>query len=62
MEGINSYKERVFIAPESNRADIVVQMDVDNEIISLGDDDSYQDARDFCNTKYGLKTQPMERS
>jgi hypothetical protein len=46
MEDIDSYNERMFITPKSNKTDIVVQMDVD-KIISLGDDDTYQDARDF---------------
>jgi hypothetical protein len=48
MEDINSYKERVFIAPKSNKTDVVEQMDVDdNDAVSLGDESIYQNARDF---------------
>ena len=47
MEGIDSYNERVFTTPESDKTDKVVQMDVDDKIISLGDDDIYEDARQF---------------
>ena len=46
MEGIESYKERVFIAPDSEKTNkVVTQMDIDDEVISLGDD--YEDAREF---------------
>ena len=47
MEGIDSYNERVFTAPESAETNKNVQMDVDDEIVSLGDDDIYEDARQF---------------
>jgi hypothetical protein len=52
MEDINSYNERVFIAPKSNKTDIVKQivdeMDVDNEdTVSLGNESVYLNARDF---------------
>jgi hypothetical protein len=52
MEDIDSYNERVFIAPKSNKADVVKQivdrMDVDNEdAVSLGNDSVYSNARDF---------------
>jgi hypothetical protein len=52
MEDINSYNERVFIAPKSNKTDIVKQivdrMDVDNEdAVSLGNESTYSNARDF---------------
>ena len=47
MEGIDSYNERVFATPESDKTDKVVQMDVDDKIISLGDDDIYEDPRQF---------------
>ena len=47
MEGINSYNERVFTAPESTKTNKIVQMDVDDEVISLGDDDIYEDAMQF---------------
>ena len=47
MEEIDSYNERVFTAPESNKTNKVVQMDVDDEVISLGNDDVYEDARQF---------------
>ena len=47
MEGIASYNERVFTTPESDKTDKVVQMDVDDEVVSLGDDDAYEDARQF---------------
>ena len=39
MEGINSFNERVFTTPESVKTDKVIQMDVDDEVVSLGDDD-----------------------
>ena len=32
MEEIDSYNERVFITPESDKANKVVQMDVDDEV------------------------------
>jgi hypothetical protein len=52
MEDIDSYNERVFIAPKSNKTDVVKQivdeMDVDNEdAVSLGDESVYLNARDF---------------
>ena len=47
MEEINSYNERVFTAPESNKTNKVVQMDIDDEAISLENDDVYEDARQF---------------
>ena len=47
MEEIDSYNERVFTAPESNKTNKVVQMDIDDEVISLGNDDVYEDARQF---------------
>jgi hypothetical protein len=52
MEDIDSYNERVFIAPKSNKTDVVKQivdkMDVDNEdAVSLGNDSVYSNARDF---------------
>jgi hypothetical protein len=48
MEDINSYNERVFIAPKSDKTDIVEQMDVDNEdAVSLGNESIYLNARDF---------------
>ena len=47
MEEIDSYNERVFIAPESDKTNKIVQMDVDDEVISLGNDDIYEDARQF---------------
>ena len=52
MEDINSYNERVFIAPKSNKTDVVKQivdrMDVDNEdTVSLGNESVYSNARDF---------------
>ena len=47
MEGINSYNERVFTAPKSTKTNKIVQMDVDDEVISLGDDDIYEDAMQF---------------
>ena len=47
MEEIDSYNERVFIAPESKKANNVVQMDVDDEVILLGNDDPYEEAREF---------------
>jgi hypothetical protein len=63
MEEIDSYNERVFITPESNKTNDVQQsMDVDDDAISLGEDFNFKDARDFyarCGkmdgdmTKYG---------
>ena len=47
MEGINSYNKRIFTTPESNKTNKVVQMDIDDEVISLGGDDVYEDARQF---------------
>jgi hypothetical protein len=52
MEDIDSYNERVFIAPKSNKTDVVKQivdeMDVDNEdAVSLGNESVYLNARDF---------------
>ena len=47
MEDIDNYNERVFITLESDKTNKVVQMDVDDEIVSLGDDDVYEDARQF---------------
>jgi hypothetical protein len=52
MEDIDSYNERVFIAPKSNKADVVKQivdgMDVDNEdAVSLGNESVYLNARDY---------------
>jgi hypothetical protein len=46
MEDIDSYNERVFIAPKSNQTDVVKQivdrMDVDNEdAVSLGNESTY---------------------
>jgi hypothetical protein len=52
MEDINSYNERVFIAPKSNKTDVVKQivdeMDVDNEdAVLLGNKSVYLNTRDF---------------
>ena len=47
MEDIDNYNERVFIALESDKTNKVVQMDVDEDAVSLGDDDVYEDARQF---------------
>jgi hypothetical protein len=52
MEDIDSYNERVFITPKSNKTDVVKQivnkMDVDNEdTVSLGNESAYLNARDF---------------
>jgi hypothetical protein len=52
MEDIDSYNERVFIAPKSNKTDVVKQIvdnvDVDNEdAVSLGNESPYSNARDF---------------
>ena len=47
MEDIDNYNERVFIALESDKTNKVVQMDIDKDAISLGDDDTYEDARQF---------------
>jgi hypothetical protein len=52
MEDIDSYNERVFIAPKSNKTDVVKQivdeMDVDNEdAVSLGNESVYSNARDY---------------
>ena len=47
MEDIDNYNERVFIALESDKANKVVQMDVDEDTVSLGDDNVYEDARQF---------------
>jgi hypothetical protein len=52
MEDIDSYNERVFIAPKSNKTDIVKQvvdqMDVDNEdAVSLGNESVYLNTRDL---------------
>jgi hypothetical protein len=52
MEDIDSYNERVFIAPKSNKTDVVKQivneMDVDNEdAVSLGNESVYLNARDY---------------
>jgi hypothetical protein len=52
MEDIDSYNERVFIAPKSNKTDVVKQivdeMEVDNEdAVSLGNDSVYSNAREF---------------
>jgi hypothetical protein len=52
MEDIDSYNERVFIAPKSNKTDVVKQivdeMDVDNEdAVSLGNESIYLNARDY---------------
>ena len=47
MEDIDNYNERVFIAVESDKANKIVQMDVDEDTVSLGDDDTYEDARQF---------------
>jgi hypothetical protein len=52
MEDIDSYNERVFIAPRSNKTDAVKQivdrMDIDNEdAVSLGNESAYSNARDF---------------
>ena len=47
MEDIDNYNERVFIALESDKTNKVVQMDVDEDAVSLGDDDTYEDARQF---------------
>jgi hypothetical protein len=52
MEDIDSYNERVLIAPKSNKTDVVKQivdrMDVDNEdAVSLGNKSVYSNARDF---------------
>jgi hypothetical protein len=63
MEEIDSFNERVFITPESNKTNVVEQtMDVDDDAISLGSDFAFEDARDLyarCGemdgdmTKYG---------
>ena len=45
MEEIDSYNERVFITPESNKTNIVVQMYVDDDAVSLGS--QFEDAREF---------------
>jgi hypothetical protein len=52
MEDIDSYNERVFIAPKSNKINVVKQivdeMDVDNEdAVSLGNKSIYLNARDY---------------
>ena len=47
MEDINNYNERVFVALESDKTNKVVQMDVDDKVVSLGDDNVYEDARQF---------------
>jgi hypothetical protein len=52
MEDIDSYNETVFIAPKSNKTDVVKQivdeMDIDNEdAVSLGNESVYSNARDF---------------
>ena len=47
MEDIDNYNERVFVALESDKTNKVVQMDVDEDAVSLGDDDTYEDARQF---------------
>ena len=47
MEDIDNYNERVFIALESDKTNKVVQMDIDEDAVSLGDDDTYEDARQF---------------
>jgi hypothetical protein len=52
MEDIDSYNERVFIAPKSNKTDVVKQivdeMDVDNEdAVSLGNKSIYLNTRDY---------------
>ena len=47
MEDIDNYNERVFIALESDKTNKVVQMDIDKDVISLGDNDAYKDARQF---------------
>ena len=47
MEDIDNYNERVFIALESDKTNKVIQMDVDEDTVSLGDDDTYEDARQF---------------
>ena len=47
MEDIDNYNERVFIALESDKTNKVVQMDIDEDAVSLGDDDAYEDAREF---------------
>ena len=43
MEDIDNYNERVFIALESDKTNKVVQMDIDEDAVSLGDDDTYED-------------------
>jgi hypothetical protein len=49
MEEIDSFNERVFITPESNKTDVIEQtMDIDDDAISLGSDFAFEDARDFC--------------
>ena len=47
MEDIDNYNERVFIALESDKTNKIVQMDVDEDAVSLGDDNAYEDARQF---------------
>jgi hypothetical protein len=52
MEDIDSYNERVLIAPKSSKTDvfkqIVDEMDVDNEdAVSLGNESVYLNARDY---------------
>jgi hypothetical protein len=52
MEDIDSYNERIFIAPKSDKTDVVKQivnkMDVDNEdAVSLGNESVYLNARDY---------------
>jgi hypothetical protein len=47
MEEIDSFNERIFITPESNKTNVVEQsMDVD-DAISLGEDFDFEDTRDF---------------
>ena len=47
MEDIDNYNERVFITLESDKTNKVVQMDIDEDAVSLGDDKVYLDARQF---------------
>jgi hypothetical protein len=52
MEDIDSYNERVFITPKSDKTDVVNQivneMDVDNEdAVSLGNESVYLNTRDY---------------
>ena len=62
MEDIDNYNERVFVALESDKTNKIIQMDIDEDAVSLGDEEVYLDARQFYTnndpldgnyTKYG---------